>query len=183
MCSSDLENVQAPLGQVLIGSVDVKSQHRHGRTIGRALSARASLCRSLERACDRLWIVFFKNAALEIERVTLARDALRPFPCHGVLLPTGRQGSPEEVHVPVVCAAKPPAARRRRGSILETVCDRAFDDADGAFAAKPFGQRPFCRSSSLRPRSQSSCLCSLGRASICGKTARCDGTATSSGLP
>ena len=64
--------------QVLARAVHIKDQHRHGRAEGISLAARACFCRALEGCGDPLGVFERENALLEVERVRVRGNVLRP---------------------------------------------------------------------------------------------------------
>src|SRR6185437_2327522 len=72
------ESIALGFGQLAAGAVDVESQHRKRRSIGARLAARTALGRTLERRGDLLRIGQAEDPVLQIERVALLGDALRP---------------------------------------------------------------------------------------------------------
>ncbi|EGE61051.1 hypothetical protein RHECNPAF_1260029 [Rhizobium etli CNPAF512] len=65
--------------QLVAGAVDVEGQHRHGRAEGTGLTAMTLLGRMLDRAGDLLRIVRFEHTFLQVHRVAVFGDVLRPF--------------------------------------------------------------------------------------------------------
>src|SRR5262249_48844821 len=63
--------------QLAAGAIDVEREHRHRRAVRARFAPAASLGRALQGSRDGSW-ASGKNLALEIERVALARDTLRP---------------------------------------------------------------------------------------------------------
>ena len=97
-----LQAVALRFRQALAGTVDIKRQHRERGAIGARLATRTAFRRALERRRDLLWTCQLEDALLQIERVALPGDALRPalwrcllgcrFPRRRTRLPGPRAG-------------------------------------------------------------------------------------------
>src|SRR6516165_4706021 len=70
--------------QLLAGAVDIEGQHRYRGTIGAGFPARAVFRRTLQRRGNFLCTGELEHPAIEIERVALLRNALRPAPRTGL---------------------------------------------------------------------------------------------------
>src|SRR3984893_10256117 len=81
-----LQPVALGFRQRLAGAVDIKRQHRQRRAIGAGLAAPTTFRGALQRGRDSLWIPQREDAVLQIERIALARDALRPAIGSGLLV-------------------------------------------------------------------------------------------------
>src|SRR6185437_14003547 len=73
-----LQPMALGLRQGLAGAVDVEGQHRERGAVGPSLAAGAVLRGALQRSRDLLRIGQREDAALEVERIALFGDALRP---------------------------------------------------------------------------------------------------------
>src|SRR5262249_21730711 len=96
-----LEPAAPVLRQLLPGAVDVEDQHRHRRAERLRLAALAPLRRTAQGAGDRSRIGPGEDARVEVDRVALARDPLRP-----AVLPLRR-------HVAGTCKRRARAQPRR----------------------------------------------------------------------
>src|SRR6185437_10052011 len=76
-----LQPMALGLRQGLAGAVDVEGQHRERGAVGPSLAAGAVLRGALQRSRDLLRIGQREDAALEVERIALFGDALRPALC------------------------------------------------------------------------------------------------------
>lgn len=69
--------------QVLAGAVDIEDQHRQRRAIGAGFPAPAVFRRTFQRRGNLRCTGELEHPAIQIERVALFRDALRPAPRTG----------------------------------------------------------------------------------------------------
>ncbi len=77
-------------GEVFSGAIDVKSEHRHRRSIRRALATLACFRRAFQGSRDAARILPRKNSPIEVECVAMLGDRTRPARAFSSAMLTGR---------------------------------------------------------------------------------------------
>src|SRR5262249_27153227 len=73
-----LEARTSPLRKLSAGAIDIEREHRHCRAVRVGLAASAVLSRALERTRDRARILECEDTLLQVQRIAVFGDVLRP---------------------------------------------------------------------------------------------------------